>query len=133
VRQAPVEIAGRYFAPAEVCDLVHAPLCQQQHRFFEYWTLKESYIKARGMGLSIPLDKFSFHCLDERAVRLTTDPTVDDNANRWRFWQCRPTHDHLLAICADVGERAAPQVTIRKLVPPVAHTVLDLEFLKTSE
>lgn len=50
----------RYFSTREIEDLLELPEKQKKQRFFDYWTLKESYIKARGMGLSIPLDKFSF-------------------------------------------------------------------------
>ena len=49
---------------------------QQQYRFFEYWTFKEAYIKARGMGLSLPLDKFSFQYPDDHAVEIAIDPEL---------------------------------------------------------
>src|ERR1051325_230593 len=58
-REALIDIADRYFSPPEVAALNAVPAQQQQYRFFEYWTFKESYIKARRMGLSLPLDKFS--------------------------------------------------------------------------
>src|SRR6185436_4436818 len=59
-REASIAVADRFFAPQEVAALAATPADRQQYRFFEYWTFKESYIKARGMGLSLPLDKFGF-------------------------------------------------------------------------
>ena len=55
-----LEIADRFMAPVEARDIAALPPDAQALRFFTYWTLKEAYIKARGMGLSIPLDKFWF-------------------------------------------------------------------------
>ncbi|MGO1073792.1 4'-phosphopantetheinyl transferase family protein [Lysobacter sp. CA199] len=132
VRQVSMGIAERHFAAEEIDALARIPEHRRQDRFFEYWTFKEAYAKARGLGLSIPLEKFGFQFPGGPVVRLVADPALDDNVNRWRFWQCRPTHDHLLALCADVGEDAAPRVTIRRLTTSSAHAVLDLEFLKTS-
>ncbi|MET0594283.1 MAG: 4'-phosphopantetheinyl transferase superfamily protein, partial [Polyangiaceae bacterium] len=43
----PVSIADRFFSPREVRDLHAVPSSRQRERFFAYWTLKESYIKAR--------------------------------------------------------------------------------------
>ena len=48
---APLHLADHYFAPAEIAALRALPPPAQSTRFFEYWTLKESYLKARGVGL----------------------------------------------------------------------------------
>src|SRR5262245_19420794 len=44
-RAAAIDIADRYFAPQEAAALATVPQPEQQYRFFEYWTFKESYIK----------------------------------------------------------------------------------------
>ena len=54
------ELAPSVFAPAELADFRRSGLEDRRNRFFSYWTLKESYIKARGRGLSLPLDAFWF-------------------------------------------------------------------------
>lgn len=45
-----LDIAGRFFAPTEVQALRAFPAEEQTKRFFDIWTPKESYIKARGLG-----------------------------------------------------------------------------------
>jgi len=57
---AHLELAERYFAPTEVAALRTLPLPAQPRRFCEYWTLKESHLKARGAGLGLPVDRFAF-------------------------------------------------------------------------
>jgi 4'-phosphopantetheinyl transferase len=65
----------------------------------EFWTLKESYIKAVGMGLSIELDSFAFKLATEtHAPRLLRLDARADAIEAWRFWQARPTDNHLLAL-----------------------------------
>ncbi|HJY84394.1 MAG TPA: 4'-phosphopantetheinyl transferase superfamily protein, partial [Candidatus Binatia bacterium] len=86
-RKASIDIAERYFAPQEIAVLMAAPPDQQQYRFFEYWTFKEAYIKARGMGLALPLDKFSFHYPGDHEVAITIHPELGDDSARWQFWQ----------------------------------------------
>ena len=51
-------VAENYFSPAEVASFRAVPHPLQARAFLNCWTRKESYIKAQGMGLSLPLDSF---------------------------------------------------------------------------
>ncbi|MDO3410485.1 4'-phosphopantetheinyl transferase superfamily protein [Saccharibacillus sp. CPCC 101409] len=53
------DIAKRFFADQEWKYVFSHPAGEREKAFFKIWTLKESYIKALGGGLSIPLDSFS--------------------------------------------------------------------------
>lgn len=53
------EIAKSFFTTKEFDYIVNGDLKSQLDRFYEIWTLKESYIKCCGQGLSIPLKSFS--------------------------------------------------------------------------
>jgi 4'-phosphopantetheinyl transferase len=116
-REAMIDIAEHYFTPSEVAALAVVPQPKQHDRFFEYWTFKESYIKARGMGLSIPLDKFSFEFSTDRSVNLTIDPQLCDHERRWQFWQFRPSSEYLVAICAERLDASSPELIIRTFAP----------------
>jgi 4'-phosphopantetheinyl transferase len=131
--RVPTGIADRFFSATEAAALAGVPPQQRADRFFEYWTFKESYIKARGMGLSIPLDRFSFHYPHERAVRMTIDPEVGDDASRWSFQQIRPAPEYLLAICAQRLPGRAPVLTVRQLLPAGADEVIEVTLLRSSE
>jgi 4'-phosphopantetheinyl transferase len=130
-RQVSIGIADRYFAPEEVLALRAAPVQQQQYRFFEYWTFKEAYIKARGMGLSLPLDKFSFHYPDDGAVEIAIQPELNDDPTRWQFWQFRPGDEYLMAICAERVD-APSRLVVRRTVPMVTESVCTLSGLRIS-
>jgi 4'-phosphopantetheinyl transferase len=132
-RRAPIDVANHYFAPQEVAVLNAAPRHEQQHRFFEYWTFKESYIKARGMGLSLPLDKFGFHYPDDRAVEIAIDAELADDPARWQFWQFRPTPEYMVALCAERAGATSPKVIARKIVPLLNEESLTLEFPRASD
>src|SRR4029078_6585429 len=82
-----VQIADRFFSPVEVAALRALPEERQRERFFDYWTLKEAYIKARGMGLAIPLDQFSFLLEPDMPIRIAFDPRLADDPLAWQFEQ----------------------------------------------
>jgi 4'-phosphopantetheinyl transferase len=130
-REVSIDVAAHFFAPREVADLARVPASRQQYRFFEYWTFKESYIKARGMGLSLPLDKFGFHFPDADAVGLEIDPALHDDPARWQFWQFRPSPEYLVAVCAERLD-SEPAVIVRKMVPMLEEEQITPEFLRLS-
>ena len=97
-RRVGLEIADRFFSLREARALRRVAGPAQPARFFEYWTLKEAYLKARGLGLSLPLDRFSVY-RDRRGVwRIAFAPSVDDNPSRWRFWSWRIGGVHQAAL-----------------------------------
>jgi 4'-phosphopantetheinyl transferase len=131
-REVSIDIADRYFAPQEVAALAAVPAHQQQDRFFEYWTFKEAYIKARGMGLSLPLDKFGFRYPHDHAVEIAIHPELADDPARWQFWQFRPAPEYLVAICAERTGARSPQLIVRQAIPMLSEKECSLEFLRVS-
>jgi|SRR5579872_6928379 len=132
-REVSIDIANHYFAPQEVAVLASAPPQEQQYRFFEYWSFKEAYVKARGMGLSLPLDKFSFHYPDDRVVEIAIDPELGDDAARWQFWQMQPAPEYLVAICGERISEQSPSLIVRQAIPMLSENEFALEFLRTSK
>lgn len=113
-----VQLADRFFSPTEVVELRSLPPERQRGRFFDYWTLKESYIKARGMGLAIPLDQFSFHLTPGQPVRISFDPQLQDDPASWQFLQQQPLPDHKAAVAIRRGAGKPDfTVTTRWVVP----------------
>jgi 4'-phosphopantetheinyl transferase len=80
-------VADRFFSPSEVGALQGLPADEQWRRFFCYWTLKESYIKAKGKGLAIPLGQFSFDLdrVDGSGIHISFDPRLRDDPASWQF------------------------------------------------
>ena len=114
-------LADRYFCPTESRALRTLDAASRPRRFFDYWTLKESYIKARGLGLAIPLDSFRFQIardqrLDADAnekeeehgrvserIDIEIDASQRDEASRWRFAVIDSPPRFALALGVDTG------------------------------
>jgi 4'-phosphopantetheinyl transferase len=91
---APIDLAARYFAPAEARLVTErTEHMEQVSTFYRLWTLKEAYLKGTGQGLTAPLDSFAFR-LDPVAVSVgAQDPMAD-----WRFAEFRPGPAHSLSL-----------------------------------
>ena len=77
VNKVDLNIARRFFTSEEYDDLKSMKAEEQALYFFDLWTLKESYIKAAGGGLSIPLDSFSFKIANGNII-MSTDNEFKD-------------------------------------------------------
>jgi 4'-phosphopantetheinyl transferase len=114
LRRRPVDpqVVRRYCSPDEVRDIeAHQPAWHD--RFLLYWTLKEAYLKARGLGIAVPLADISFR-LDGGVPRVTFLRSLAGTDDRWHFHRAQPTPQHLMAVAAAV-DGTAPTITVTPL------------------
>lgn len=80
-----LQLAQRFFSTREYEDIVRYPVNGQKERFFQYWTCKEAYLKARGIGLSSGLAQIEV-LLDRtgRTVSLLAEP-IPIHDLRWKI------------------------------------------------
>jgi 4'-phosphopantetheinyl transferase len=104
-------IAEHFFSPREVSSLREVGPERLKERFFAYWTLKEAYIKAHGLGLAIPLDQFSF--VLDKPIRIETDPRLNDDPSCWQFGRVPLDGPHALAYAIQRGARPDFSVSLR--------------------
>ncbi|TBR60745.1 4'-phosphopantetheinyl transferase [Westiellopsis prolifica IICB1] len=88
-------LAERFFAPREYEVVRSLPSNQQQQVFFRYWTCKEAYLKAIGVGI-VQLEKVEISLTLEQPAKLITD-------EEWSLIELVPG-DHYLGAVAMAGQ-----------------------------
>lgn len=108
-------VSRRVFTQAEQASIFALPQQAQAKQFFRLWTLKEAFIKAKGAGLSLPLQQFSF-AFDGEQVRFDCESTIDPAPTRWHFETHQQASGHTVSIAVHrpPGTHRAP-VVIRAL------------------
>lgn len=88
--ECDMKLAERFFTPEETEMISRAK--DTKAAFFEIWTKKESFVKAVGCGLSIPLSSFS-----------VLDDTAEYNGNVYRFkeYSVKNPNYKLFSCCLD--------------------------------
>jgi len=116
-------LAKRHFTESEQRGLRGVPSSAQSQRFFELWTLKEAYMKARGMGFSLPSRSFEFELSSSpvsAAGRRETlvdgfrpEGDARDEGSTWSFQLLEPTARHQLgiALCSPKIQRVKSRWT----------------------
>jgi len=95
------EVARRFFAPAEVAALGALPPGDRVEAFFACWTRKEAYIKARGTGISLGLDRFEVSLAPDRPAALLATHDEPAAAERWRLVALAPGEGYAGALVTD--------------------------------
>ena len=98
------EIAERFFSPREVVELCALPKGLQVEAFFRCYTRKEAYLKARGEGLSIPLNQFSVSLAHRApAALLSSDGDAGEVLN-WSLQELAPGPGYMAALAVEGKE-----------------------------
>ena len=95
------KIAERFFSPEEVSVLRALPKDLQDEAFFNCWTRKEAYIKAKGEGLSMPLDTFNVSLVPGESAELFSTKADPQEASRWRLRELFPAPGFAAAIAVE--------------------------------
>lgn len=94
IKPIDFKIAERFFSRDEYVSLINQPKEMKLTYFYMIWTLKESYIKAEGKGLSIPLNSFT--------IRMGNDDisvSVNNETRKFYFYQSFLDYDAVYAVC----------------------------------
>jgi 4'-phosphopantetheinyl transferase len=94
-------IAARFFSPNECRMLASLAEPVRHESFFACWTRKEAYLKAKGVGLSLPLDQFDVSFLpgeEPRLLEVRHDPA---EARRWTLRTLDPGCGYVAALAAE--------------------------------
>jgi len=117
----PQGIAEKMFAASERHALNQLQGQAFLERFFTYWTLREAYCKAIGLGLSSPMDYFSFECADGEQFRIRFDVPSDHHIRRWQFTVLKPSPAHIaaIAICSDEPAKKVVVQQLKEVAPQI--------------
>ncbi len=91
-----IGVATRFFTEDEQAFLEKAATDEEKtRRFYRLWTLKESYVKALGEGMTRPMRSFSV-APDENGA-ITLQPPTDPS---WHFHEYMGETDYAIAVCS---------------------------------
>lgn len=105
------------FSSSEFSCLNGLPEEEKKDRFFTYWTLKEAFLKGRGLGLAFPLNQISFHLKIGETISVSFDPDFQGNALDWQFAHFRPTSSHSLAVALCRGNKNDLKIKFWEVLP----------------
>jgi 4'-phosphopantetheinyl transferase len=94
-------LAERFFSPAERAELEALPSDKKLDSFFSGWTCKEAYLKARGEGLTYPLDQFSVSMDCDKPAKLLDVKDDPGELSRWSFHTLAPAPGYIGALAVE--------------------------------
>jgi 4'-phosphopantetheinyl transferase len=93
-----LNISNHFFSNKESIYLMNQPCEHRLSYFYDLWTLKESYIKALGCGLSLPLNSFSIK-LKDSSILLETDKDLP----QYFFKQYNIDCNYKMSVCSFIN------------------------------
>lgn len=105
-----IDIAERFFSPYEIEVLRNLTGDRQRRGFFNCWTRKEAYLKARGEGISSSLSRFDVSLVPGEPAVLLAHRTDPGEIFRWSFEDLDVHPDYAAAV---VMEGRGTEVRLR--------------------
>jgi 4'-phosphopantetheinyl transferase len=110
-RAIDARLVDRYCAPGEIADIQGRGSEGWRDQFLRYWTLKEAYLKARGVGIAVALADLSFQ-LQPEPVRLTCLNSLAGESTEWAFTLTELPDRVFLAAAAPLAGPTSPRFVV---------------------
>lgn len=102
VKDIDFKIAERFFCRSEYAAIMENPEYERRRdTFFRLWTLKESYVKASGKGMSLPANAFE---IELTGSRISVRDSIDDEKCSFAEFDLFPGYKSALCVCGSLGE-----------------------------
>lgn len=109
-------LARRWLDEGEQRELRKLPAMDRKLYMLQLWTLREAYLKARGIGVSALLGQIAFDVDEDGAVSARFTEGVEDQPESWHFELRWPGSHHILAVAAERGgDGEVPKILVRDL------------------
>ncbi|MEO8481368.1 MAG: 4'-phosphopantetheinyl transferase superfamily protein [Acidobacteriota bacterium] len=108
------DLVDRYCSPAEIANIASQTGDGWRDQFLKYWTLKEAYLKARGLGIAVPLSDLSFTLVDNGHVTVEFINSLVGADPAWAF-DLRALGDHFVALAASTPQGVRPVFSLDPL------------------
>ncbi len=96
----PVALSRRFFTSEEHEGVASLVAAERDAQFVRLWTLKEAYVKARGLSLAENAKKFWFEAGDPSDIRVHINEDLGDDGSGWSFTASPSGSKHVLATAA---------------------------------
>lgn len=105
-RGNPMAIAEKMFAVSEQRALKRLDGEVLQDRFFTYWTLREAYCKALGVGIANSSKDYCFVEQGAGQWELRFEVSSSEASRHWQLAVMKPTDEHVMALAIRVAGMA---------------------------
>lgn len=92
------DVAKNFFAAAEIIELAGLPPALKTAGFFNCWTRKEAFVKALGLGLSHPLNRFIVSLSPEKPAALLAVADDPGALKKWAMLSLEVIPDYSAAL-----------------------------------
>jgi 4'-phosphopantetheinyl transferase len=119
IESADIDIAKRFFNKSEYLQILDKKPADRSRLLIDFWTLKESYIKYKGKGLSISLDSIIF--------RFEKNKVIYNCHQKEKIFFHRINIDskHRLALCSEELEFKGLQIVSLK---NICEKMFDMKY-----
>jgi len=99
IKPIDISIAKDYFAKQEL-EYLYADKRTELENFYKIWTLKESFVKAIGEGMSCPLKSFHFELRNKEKINIK----IKKRNMEWYFKMYNIDPGYQLSLCSNSKE-----------------------------